>query len=165
MPLIPSLISGLAFSMLLGIIITIILIINPRYELKSYPTAIKQMVPAQTKEEKRKIKRGAMILIPLIILFLLADYYFRIRLDTQFVPIFLHFLIVFLTWTLFDLIIMDWLIFCTITPKFLIIPGSEGAKEYKDYFFHLRGLYIGAPVSVVFAIILSLLVTALDTAA
>ncbi len=60
---------------------------------------------------------------------------------------------------------MDWLIFCTITPKFLIIPGSEGAKEYKDYAFHLRGIFIGTPVSVVFALMLSLLTVFLDTVA
>jgi len=30
---------------------------------------------------------------------------------------------------LWDWLILDWLVFCTITPKQFVIPGSEGGKE------------------------------------
>ncbi len=40
-------------------------------------------------------------------------------------------------WT-FDLVILDWLLFNTIQPSFIILPGTEGMAGYKDYAFHLK---------------------------
>jgi hypothetical protein len=39
-----------------------------------------------------------------------------------------------------DLVVFDWLVFCTIQPRFAVIPGTEGMPEYRDYLFHLRVL-------------------------
>jgi hypothetical protein len=41
-----------------------------------------------------------------------------------------------------DLVILDWLIVGTITPDFVVIPGTEHMKEkeYKDFrIFHAKG--------------------------
>ena len=37
-----------------------------------------------------------------------------------------------------DLFFLDWLIVSKITPKFVIIPGSE-AEDYKDFSHHYKG--------------------------
>ena len=37
-----------------------------------------------------------------------------------------------------DLVILDWLVISRITPKFVIIPGSE-ASDYKDFSHHYKG--------------------------
>ncbi|GAG17037.1 unnamed protein product, partial [marine sediment metagenome] len=37
-----------------------------------------------------------------------------------------------------DLLILDWLIFVTIRPDFIVIPGTEGLAGYKHYFFHFK---------------------------
>jgi len=42
-----------------------------------------------------------------------------------------------------DLFFLDWMMFCKINPKFLIIPGTEGNKGYQDYKFHLIGFLKG----------------------
>ena len=47
-----------------------------------------------------------------------------------------------------------WLIFCTITPGFVVIPGSEGAEGYKNYGFHFRGFLIGTDFSAVAGLII-----------
>jgi hypothetical protein len=39
-----------------------------------------------------------------------------------------------------DLVVFDWLVFCTIRPRFAVVPGTEGMPEYRDYLFHLRVL-------------------------
>ena len=39
---------------------------------------------------------------------------------------------------LLDLTILDWLLFVTIIPDFVVIPGTEGLVGYDDYPFHLR---------------------------
>jgi hypothetical protein len=42
---------------------------------------------------------------------------------------------------LIDLIVFDWLVFCTIQPRFAVLPGTEGMPEYRDYRFHLEVLF------------------------
>jgi hypothetical protein len=54
---------------------------------------------------------------------------------------------------LWDWLVLDWLVFCTITPKQFVIPGSEGHPAYKDYFFHFRGFLIGTVFSAVMGLI------------
>lgn len=45
--------------------------------------------------------------------------------------------------SLADLIILGWIIFCVITPNFIVIPGTRGAAGYKDYRFHFFGFLKG----------------------
>ncbi|MCK4975777.1 MAG: hypothetical protein KAS36_02455, partial [Anaerolineales bacterium] len=63
------------------------------------------------------------------------------------------FALVFLA-TLGDLIILDWLIVNTITPKFVIIPGTEKA-DYQDfshhYKAHARSAFVLILLSIIFA--------------
>ena len=35
------------------------------------------------------------------------------------------------------------LIFCTFTPAFAVLPGTEGMAGYKNYAMHFRGFLIG----------------------
>lgn len=44
----------------------------------------------------------------------------------------------FLYFWLYDLVILDWLIFVTLKPKIFIWPGTEGMAGYDDYGFHLK---------------------------
>jgi hypothetical protein len=71
----------------------------------------------------------------------------QLRLDTQdhvdFWSYLLSTFIVLMVFNLFDLLIVDWLIFVTIQPKTVILPGTEGMAGYKNYPFHFRGFLIG----------------------
>ena len=44
---------------------------------------------------------------------------------------------------MWDLVILDWLIFVTIQPSFIVIPGTEGMAGYKDYWFHFEVSFLG----------------------
>jgi len=44
---------------------------------------------------------------------------------------------------MWDLLILDWLIFVTIQPSFIVIPGPEGMAGYKDYWFHFKVSFLG----------------------
>ena len=57
--------------------------------------------------------------------------------------LFLYSFVTLFTFNLYDLLVLDWLIFVTIQPAFVVLPGTEGASGYKDYFFHFRGFLIG----------------------
>ena len=57
----------------------------------------------------------------------------------------------FLVVNLFDLVVLDIGVFCH--SKKLKIPGTEDMeKEYKDYFFHAKGAFIGTLLGVVIAL-------------
>jgi hypothetical protein len=49
--------------------------------------------------------------------------------------------------------------FCTITPRFVVIPGTEGMAGYKDYVFHLRFFLIGSVISAAGGLVIAALVT------
>jgi hypothetical protein len=58
---------------------------------------------------------------------------------------------IFLVVNLYDLIVLDWGIFCH--SKKLKIPGTEDMeKEYKDYFFHVKGAFIGIILGLIVAL-------------
>jgi hypothetical protein len=57
---------------------------------------------------------------------------------------------------LFDLTILDWLIFVTITPDIVVLPGTEGMAGYDDYAFHLREHMRALPMLAVGALPLAL---------
>jgi len=64
---------------------------------------------------------------------------------------------------LYDLLILDWLIFCFITPKYQILKGSEHLiHEYKNYKFHtiasIKGILFGVLFSGIITLVLYLTV-------
>ena len=64
---------------------------------------------------------------------------------------FIHVFTIFLVVNLYDLIVLDWGIFCH--SKKLKIPGTEDMeKEYKDYFFHVKGAFIGIILGLILAL-------------
>ena len=44
---------------------------------------------------------------------------------------------------LYDLLVLDWLFFCTIQPRAMVLPGTEGMAGYRDYRFHFIGFLKG----------------------
>src|ERR1044072_1678581 len=48
--------------------------------------------------------------------------------------------VAFLVLVLADLLILDWWLFCTVQPRFMVLPGTDGMPEYRDYAFHWRVL-------------------------
>jgi pimeloyl-ACP methyl ester carboxylesterase len=51
--------------------------------------------------------------------------------------------LIFFYFAVWDLLILDWLIFVTIQPSFIVIPGTEGLAGYKDYWFHFKVSFLG----------------------
>jgi len=147
--------SGL-YVALATIFLLFLVIYNPRLMLQDYPPAIKEIVPPKTEAEKRQsIWLGMPFMLVLLIFPIYATFAFQGRANggTGFLPLWLFAFWIAFAFNLWDWLILDWLIFCTITPKRFVIPGSEGHPAYKDYYFHFHGFLIGTVLSAVMGLI------------
>lgn len=103
------------------------------------PADILAAVPRRTPAEKRQaIFMAIPIFVILIGGMLYSTYTFAVESGAGFVPLFLHALVIILMIATFDLVVIDWLVLNTITPKWAVYPGTEGFAGYKDYAFHGR---------------------------
>jgi len=128
-----------------------------------YSQGIKDKVPPQTKREKRL---AGLVALPWIIFVLGFPVYSTILLKTKLsneIPIltaFLNLFVMYLLMTLGDLVILDWLIISKITPRFVIIPGTE-KEDYKDFSHHYKGHAKATAVLIPILIILAALISCL----
>jgi hypothetical protein len=113
--------------------------LNPRiWGFSDYPKEITDTVPPQTKREKQI---GAIIGIPFFILALGAPIISTLILEStqggviSLLDAFLNAFGIMMFFNFADLVILDWLIVGTITPDFVIIPGTEDMRntEYKNF--------------------------------
>ena len=150
MDLTRTLLDGLLYSFVASAYLLLALAYNPRLFLQDYPPAIQERVPPKTDREKRQARIvGLPFLLILMAGPLLSTLALARHLGAQagFYPLFLNAFGVAFTFNLVDWLILDWLIFCAWTPRFLVIPGTEGMAAYQDYGYHVRGLLIGSGIS------------------
>ncbi len=48
-----------------------------------------------------------------------------------------------------------WII-CIITPRWVVIEGTEGCKGYKDYMYHFKGFWIGCIYTTIMALVITI---------
>ncbi|WP_010292179.1 hypothetical protein [Clostridium senegalense] len=144
-----ALLDGIIISIVICVWISVILKVNPRFEMKSYPLKIVNSVEKQTKNEKKGFLMMALPMLILVMLYLIFSTFFSYKyVSISYLILFLHLFIVFMIWNAFDLIIFDWLIFCKINPNFMILPGTKGHPAYKDYMYHFIGFLKGIVLSI-----------------
>jgi len=79
----------------------------------------------------------------------------------RFLDVFLSASGVLFVFNMVDWLLIDWLIFCTITPSFVVLAGTEGMAGYKNYAMHFRGFLIGMVFSVVLGLVIAVIVMVL----
>lgn len=129
---------------------------NPINMIMSYPPDIIKRVEElpqykATIKEREKLHIGKKIggVIFFIFVFSIVAYFSGCR---SFSSTFIHVFILFFVVNIYDLIILDWGVFCH--SKKLRIPGTEDMeKEYKNYSFHVRGAVIGVVLGFVVALL------------
>jgi hypothetical protein len=145
------------------IYIPLLLRYNPRFARRDLPKDIREAVPPLTKKEKRE---AAFFFTPILILALIIPFVSTLRFSQQnpgnvsFLWLFLNAYGILLITNLAELILVDLLLLCTITPRWIVIPGTEGMAGYKDHAHqvkaHLRGAGLMAAVALMVAAIISL---------
>jgi purine-cytosine permease-like protein len=153
MTILNAIIDAIVISIILYGGIFLMIKINPRIQLHNYPPGIKKIVPQKTPKEKRLFLLLAFPILVLIIMYIFISFYQKTdRMDT-YIKVLLYWIFVYFLIACLDLFICDYLIFCIITPKFIIIPGTEGNDEYKNKSYHTKTI----PKMVIVIIIGSLL--------
>lgn len=134
---------GLFYALVVNLYLFILMIsTSPRiWGYSDYPQVIKEKVPPQTGREKLV---ATLVGVPWFIFTfgfpLYSTYALKAELggEINFWFAFLNMFTLTALATLGDLVLLDWLIISKITPKFVIIPGSQVA-DYKDFSHHFKG--------------------------
>ncbi|GAB6437524.1 MULTISPECIES: nitroreductase [Bacillus] len=151
---------GVSMSIVLSIMILGSLYYNPRLSLTEYPKDIQKVVFPKAIHEKKQtiyfnIAYNAILFgTPFVSTYILHKHEKLLYIDA-----YLHTFGILMIFNLVDLFILDWLIFCWITPRFVVIPSTEGMKGYKDYKFHLRGAIVGTKFLAIVSLFLAGLAT------
>jgi hypothetical protein len=134
---------GLFFGLAVnGYLLLTMLTTSPRvWGYADYSDEIKAKIPPQTAKERRT---AWLVGIPWFIFIIAFPFYSTYALKTglggeiPYWAAFLNVVVLVLLATLGDLVILDWLIISVITPRFVIIPGTE-PEDYKDFSHHFKG--------------------------
>ena len=153
-----ALIDGLVWSVLWIIYVYVIVKFFPWQMLHDYPKDIQKAATLKEPTDKQKMHSklfgwlGGLAIICTPIIWGILQFS---REETSFLKMFVFIFIVVMMWNVIDLLSMDWLIICTITPKWVVIEGTEGCKGYKDYMFHFKGFLIGCVYTAISAVVFS----------
>jgi hypothetical protein len=149
---------GVPGSLVLSAVTLTMLWYNPRLLLQDYPSDVQAAVPPKTPAEKRLSLYWTAVFLLLLIAFPSFAALSARAAHLRFLGVFLSAFGVSFLFNLVDWLILDWLIVCTITPKFVVIPGTEGMAGYKNYALHFKGFLVGTGVSVVMGVLIAVLV-------
>jgi len=138
MTILNALIDGLVISILLYGGIFLMIRINPRIQLHNYPPQIRNVIPPKTAKEKRLFLILALPIFIIIISYIVISFYLKFNDSFTYLNVLLYWAFVYFISSCIDLFICDYLIFCSITPKFIIISGTEGNSGYKDKSYHTK---------------------------
>lgn len=159
---------GLIYGLALSLILTILLVIAGAIALDmfvdDYPPEIKQKHgPMSPRAARLRPYVATLLFIPILVVPMVG--LFRLRTDIESVSFLSAFVlsgITLLVFNLFDLLILDWLFFCTIQPRSMVLPGTEGMAAYRDYRFHFIGFLKGLGFTVVSSLIIAVLWTVIQ---
>jgi len=139
---------GLVLSAVLSALLLIVLRANPEIMLNDYPPDIRAKWGPMT--ERTKPQRVLAAILLFVAGLTIAAWSIK-RLPVlaggvvTFSSGFVHFAIMFGTFNLVDLLLLDWpLVYWQ--PRFFVLPGTEGLAGYTSYWFHFRGFLIGIPI-------------------
>jgi len=140
-----ALLYGAALSLVLGAIMAVSLALAPDMWVGDYPPDIRAKYGPMS---PRGARLRPFIAIPFFLAILVIPVLALSSLASRvgyvpFTPALASSFIVFLTFNLFDLLIADWLLFCTLRPSRIVLPGTEGLAGYRDYRFHFIGFLKG----------------------
>lgn len=123
---------------------------KPRMWMHDFPQDIQDRMPPKTDDEKRLTRLMA---LPFFVILFggLGVSAYRFGLENGLLMTMLHVYLVWQIVNIFDLVVIDWGGMHLVDPQNPPFPGTEGAKGYRDYQFHLIGFLKGSVMGLVLA--------------
>ena len=157
------LLHGTVFGVLLTVyLLAVMKLLSPRiWAMSDYPPEITERVPPQTDSERRT---ASLTLMPFLILGLGFPIISTLMLESilggtiSLLDAFLNTFGIMMFGNFADLVILDWLIVGTITPDWVIIPGTEDMRDtaYKDFrAYHGKGHIWGTIAMALISLVLA----------
>jgi hypothetical protein len=122
---------------------------NPEIWLHDYPPDIQEKYGPRSKEVGRLTRLWAILFIVIAMGYVV---FAASRLkkanggSLAFKQAFKYVYLLFFSFWTFDLVVLDLLLFSTIQPSFIVLPGTEGMAGYKDYGYHLKVSWPAVPM-------------------
>jgi hypothetical protein len=161
----PDLTLLLQHGVLYGAILSVLMVLafvgaaylNPEIWLPDYPPDIRARFGPMSERAKRQRK---LVGIPVFLLLAVVLVLSSVRLaqiggEAVFFSVFFGTFVVLLVFNAVDLLILDWLIFVTLMPRIVVLPGTEGAEGYGDYGFHFRAFLRGLVGSLIGSLVIA----------
>ena len=154
-----GLLYGLGLSLILTLLSVIIGSIVLDMFVDNYPPAIRHKYgPMSPRAARLRPYLAPLLFIPIIVVPVLGLFHLQTTsASIGFWSAFAFSGITLLSFNLFDLFILDWLFFCTIQPRAMVLPGTEGMAAYRDYRFHFIGFLKGLIFTLVGSLIVAVL--------
>ena len=153
---------GVGYGVALGLVFTVAVFaasaISRDFLLNDYPPAIQERYgrPKSARGRRVAIAFGVVVWglggLPLMIA-AMAGLDGALDDGLTFVPAAVCAALVFATLTVWDLVVLDWIIFAGLRPRLLVLPGTEGMAEYRDLRFHLDAALKGSPLIVLVGLV------------
>lgn len=148
-----GILAGLMFVFIVGS-----MIYNIELWLNDYPPDIRQKYGPPGEKTLRERKYYGIALLSIMVIVLLAAG-LQVPVETvddpPFLVTFRSVFIVFLMGSLMDLLVIDLLLGMVIRPKFMILPGTEGAEGYRNTKFHFNAFLRGAVSGAVLCLVIT----------
>lgn len=158
-----ALMYGGVLSVVLCVLLLGVLWINPEILLNDYPPDVRKKHGPMS-ERSRRQKAPVAIVIGAVALGIVIASLSSVRENgggkIPFLTAFVHLFVMFSVFNLVDLLLLDWPL-VAITPRFFVLPGTEGSAGYKDYWFHFRGFLIGVVLILVASVAIASVVATL----
>jgi hypothetical protein len=167
----PDLTLLLQHGILYGAILSVLMVLafvgaaylNPEIWLPDYPPDIRERFGPMSERAKRQRRLVGISVLMLLtgVLVLSSVRLAQIGSESHFFSVFFGTFVVLLVFNAVDLLILDWLLFVTLRPKIVVLPGTEGVEGYGDYGFHFRAFLRGLAGSFVGSLVVAGMVTAI----
>jgi hypothetical protein len=141
-----GLVAGLVLSLALTAVVSVGQVFSRDFMVHDYPPAIRARYGPKSTRGRRTVAVVGVLLYAVIVGVLsVLMVWLRSSLGDGFgfVTAWISSITALFVFNLYDLIVLDWLVFVLWRPRLIVLPGTEGMSEYGDFGFHLRGFLTG----------------------
>jgi hypothetical protein len=128
---------------------------NPRLWLHRMPPEVRNKVPEKTEQERKVFLR---IALPFLALLFGYPIIFLLQAQKDLFTNFLTLAAFFISFAVWDTLVLDLLIFCQFTPRFVIIDKTSRA-DYSNKQYHLISGAKGLVMSILFSGLFAIIIT------